>query len=50
MFLESFGSDDAFADRVAHLANKWCAIVQLLMYNAAAIMVFVINSQLFHVE
>ncbi|WIA38828.1 hypothetical protein OEZ86_002108 [Tetradesmus obliquus] len=50
VFLSSVANDDAFADRVAHLANKWCAISQLLMYNVAAILIFAINSWVYRIE
>eukprot|EP00775_Hariotina_reticulata_P002927 gene2927-3213_t len=45
--MESVHKDDAFADRLAHQANKWCAIIQMLLYNLAAILIFTVNSQLF---
>lgn len=45
--METVVADDAFADRVGHLANKWCAISQLAMYNIAAVLIFTINSVLY---
>jgi hypothetical protein len=50
LFLDSIASDDAFADRVAHVCNKWCAISQLLMYNVAVILIFVVNSKLYRID
>jgi hypothetical protein len=50
VFLSSVANDDAFADRVAHLANKWCAISQLLVYNVAAILIFSINSYVYRID
>lgn len=47
VFMEMIASDDAFADRVAHLCNKWCAITQLVMYNIAAVLIFSLNSWLY---
>jgi hypothetical protein len=47
VFLSSVANDDDFADRVAHLANKWCAITQLVMYNVAAILIFAVNSYVY---
>jgi hypothetical protein len=43
MFLEHLAADEAYADRAAHLANKWCAIVQLFGYNAAAVLIFALS-------
>jgi hypothetical protein len=50
LFLESIYSDDAFADRAAHKLNKWCAIIQWVAYNLAAILIFAINSHLYRVN
>ncbi|KAF8059117.1 hypothetical protein HT031_005289 [Scenedesmus sp. PABB004] len=46
IYLDSVWSDDAFADRAAHLANKWCGIVQFVAYNVAATLIFVVNAAL----
>jgi hypothetical protein len=50
VFLSSVANDDDFADRVAHLANKWCAISQLVMYNVAAILIFAVNSYVYRID
>jgi hypothetical protein len=47
VFLSSVATDNDFADRVAHLANKWCAISQLVIYNMAAILIFSVNSYVY---
>jgi hypothetical protein len=50
LFLEAIYSDEGFADRVAHKCNKWCAITQWIMYNTAAVLIFVVNSYVYRVQ
>jgi hypothetical protein len=47
IFLEQIAADEAFADQAAHRTNKWCAIVQLVGYNAAAVLIFALNRALY---
>jgi hypothetical protein len=48
--MESIYADDAFADRVAHRVNKWCAITQLVAYNVAVILIFSLNSVIYRID
>lgn len=49
LFLSAIYSDEGFADRIAHKCNKWCAITQWVAYNAAAILIFAVNSYVYRV-
>jgi len=47
LFLEAVHRDDDFADSLAHSLNKWCAILQMVLYNLAAVLIFTVNHHLY---
>ncbi|KAI8474418.1 MAG: hypothetical protein J3K34DRAFT_456774 [Monoraphidium minutum] len=44
--LQAIKEDPAYADRMSHRFNKWACILQFSAYNAAAVLIFAINANL----
>lgn len=49
LFWHTVRTDDAFADRLAHMLNSWSGLALLLLYNSTAVLIFVINTMRFRV-